>query len=50
MLQLNSMANIGDEVIYLHYFKYVNFYKIKKSVGELLIVHAICFKMMMIPI
>ena len=49
MLQLKSMANIGDEVIYLHYFKYVNFYK-KKSVGEILIVHAICFKMMMIPI
>ena len=29
MLQLKSMANIGDEVIYLHYFKYVNFYKKK---------------------
>ena len=41
-----SMANTGDEVIYLHYFDCVNFYK--KSVGKILIVHAICFKM--IPI
>ena len=41
-----SMANTGDEVIYLHYFDFVNFYK--NSVGEILIVHAICF--IMIPI
>ena len=41
-----SMANTGDAVIYLHYFDFVNFFK--KSVGEILILHAICFKM--IPI
>ena len=38
-----SMANTGDEVIY---FDFVNFYK--KRVGEILILHAICLKM--IPI
>ena len=38
-----SMANTGDEVIYLHYFNFVKFFK--KSVGEILILHAICFKM-----
>ena len=29
------MANTGDEVIYLHYFDFVNFYK--ESLGEILI-------------
>ena len=43
-----SMFNTGDEIIYLHYFDFVNFYK--KSVGEILIVHAICFKIILIMI
>ena len=43
-----SMANTGDEVIYLHYFDFVNFYR--TSVGEILILHAIYFKMMPIQL
>ena len=37
------MAKTGDEVIYLHYFDFLNFYK--ESVCEILILHAICFKL-----
>ena len=47
-----SMANTGDEVIYLHYFDFVNFYKKKCRLNSdctcyLLQDDTICFKMIL---